>query len=162
LELRCGIDKLVSCSYGGDAYLDSQQEHDHEAPMSRPIHFEIHASDPARAIDFYELVMGWTFQRFGVNDYWLISTGGSDKPGINGGLVLRKGAAPDMKAPGPMSGFVCTMEVKDLETFEHAVVNAGGTIVVARHAIPGIGWLCYARDTEGNIFGLSQPDPAAA
>ena len=60
-----------------------------------------------------------------------------------------------------MTGFVCTMEVKDLETFEHAVVNAGGSIAVPRQAIPGVGWLTYVRDTEGNIFGLSQPDPAA-
>jgi uncharacterized protein len=130
--------------------------------MSRPIHFEIHAEDPARAIDFYELVMGWSFQRFGDRDYWLIATGDSDQPGINGGLVRRTGAGPPANTPVPMTGFVCTMEVRDLETFEHAVVNAGGAIVVARHAIPGIGWLCYARDTEGNIFGLSQPDPAAA
>ena len=130
--------------------------------MSRPIHFEIHAEDPARAIDFYETVLGWTFQRFREHDYWLIETGGSGQPGINGGLTLRKGPRPAAGAPTPMTGFVCTMEVKDLETFEHAVVNAGGSVVVSRHAIPGIGWLCYARDTEGNIFGLSQPDPAAA
>ena len=130
--------------------------------MSRPIHFEIHADDPARAIDFYELVLGWTFSRFGEHDYWLIQTGNSDGPGINGGLIRRTGPAPDANASVPLTGFVCTMEVKDLETFEHAVVNAGGRIVVPRHAIPGIGWLTYARDTEGNIFGLSQPDPAAA
>lgn len=128
--------------------------------MSRPIHFEIHADDPARAIDFYELVLGWTFKRFGEHDYWLISTGQTGTPGINGGLVRRAGPAP--AANGPVSGFVCTMEVKDLDTFEHAVVNAGGQIAVPRHAIPGVGWLCYARDTEGNLFGLSQPDPAAA
>ena len=128
--------------------------------MSRPIHFEIHAEDPERAIDFYEMVLGWTFKRFGDRDYWLIATGNSDQPGINGGLVRRQGPAPAAQAP--ITGFVCTMEVKDLTTFEHAVVNAGGSVVVARHAIPGIGWLAYARDTEGNIFGLSQPDPAAA
>jgi predicted enzyme related to lactoylglutathione lyase len=26
--------------------------------------------------------------------------------------------------------------------------------------IPGVGWLAYAKDTEGNLFGLMQPDPA--
>ena len=130
--------------------------------MSRPIHFEIHADDPARAIDFYELVLGWSFKRYGNEDYWLIHTGGGDQPGINGGLVRRRGPGPDLSASVPMTGFVCTMEVKDLETFEHAVINAGGSIAVGRHAIPGIGWLIYARDTEGNIFGMSQPDPAAA
>lgn len=129
--------------------------------MSRPIHFEIHADDPARAIDFYELVLGWTFKQFGDEEYWLISTGAGDTPGINGGLVRRQGPHPAPNAPPPMTGFLCTMEVKDLETFEHAVVNAGGTIAVPRRAIPGVGWLTYARDTEGNIFGLSQPDPSA-
>jgi predicted enzyme related to lactoylglutathione lyase len=28
-------------------------------------------------------------------------------------------------------------------------------------AIPGVGWLCYFKDTEGNIFGMMQNDPAA-
>ena len=29
--------------------------------MPRPIHFEIHAGDPQRAISFYNQVFGWTF-----------------------------------------------------------------------------------------------------
>jgi hypothetical protein len=29
-------------------------------------------------------------------------------------------------------------------------------------AITGVGWLAYAKDTEGNIFGMMQNDPAAA
>ena len=29
-------------------------------------------------------------------------------------------------------------------------------------AVPGVGWLAYAKDTEGNIFGLMQADPSAA
>jgi hypothetical protein len=28
-------------------------------------------------------------------------------------------------------------------------------------AIPGVGWLCYYKDTEGNIFGMMQSDPSA-
>jgi predicted enzyme related to lactoylglutathione lyase len=28
--------------------------------------------------------------------------------------------------------------------------------------IPGMGWLAYVKDTEGNIFGMMQSDPAAA
>jgi predicted enzyme related to lactoylglutathione lyase len=30
--------------------------------MSRPIHFEIHAEDVARACAFYGAVFGWTFE----------------------------------------------------------------------------------------------------
>jgi predicted enzyme related to lactoylglutathione lyase len=27
--------------------------------------------------------------------------------------------------------------------------------------IPGMGWLAYCKDTEGNIFGMMQNDPNA-
>jgi predicted enzyme related to lactoylglutathione lyase len=27
--------------------------------------------------------------------------------------------------------------------------------------IPGVGWLAYLKDTEGNIFGISSSDPGA-
>lgn len=130
--------------------------------MSRPMHFEIHADDPARAIDFYETVLGWSFKQYGDHDYWLIDTGSHEKPGINGGLTRRKGPQPPADAAIPVIGYVCTMEVRDVDTFTHVVTNAGGTIVVPKHAIPGVGWLAYAKDTEGNIFGLSQPDTKAA
>jgi predicted enzyme related to lactoylglutathione lyase len=37
----------------------------------------------------------------------------------------------------------------------------GTAVVVPKMAVPGIGWLAYANDTEGNIFGMLQPDAAA-
>ena len=53
--------------------------------MNRPIHFEIPAEKPERAIKFYEKVFGWKFERWnGPMEYWNISTGDS-QPGINGG-----------------------------------------------------------------------------
>jgi predicted enzyme related to lactoylglutathione lyase len=33
--------------------------------MLRPVHFEIHASDPARATRFHEASFGWKFHRHG-------------------------------------------------------------------------------------------------
>lgn len=60
--------------------------------MPRVIHFEIHAGEPARAISFYEKVFGWTFQKWeGPMEYWLVITGPDDQPGINGGLLPRRG-----------------------------------------------------------------------
>ena len=38
----------------------------------------------------------------------------------------------------------------------------GGTVALAKMPIPGVGWLAYCKDTEGNIFGMMQPDPKAA
>ena len=55
--------------------------------MPRVVHFEIHAADPERAVNFYQTLFGWTFQKWeGPMDYWLIVTGPDDQRGINGGL----------------------------------------------------------------------------
>ena len=37
----------------------------------------------------------------------------------------------------------------------------GGAVAVEKMPVPGIGWLAYAKDAEGNIFGVLQPDPSA-
>jgi len=69
------------------------------------VHFEIHASEPARLIDFYTRLLGWTFTQFGDAPYWAIHTGdgsiGLTEPGhgINGGLTQRQGPAPEHGAP---------------------------------------------------------------
>jgi predicted enzyme related to lactoylglutathione lyase len=42
------------------------------------------------------------------------------------------------------------------------VVANGGAVAVPKMAIPGVGWLAYCTDPEGNIFGLMQDDPNAA
>ena len=38
---------------------------------------------------------------------------------------------------------------------------SGGSIAVPKMPIPGMGWLAYCKDTEGNIFGMMQEDPEA-
>jgi predicted enzyme related to lactoylglutathione lyase len=37
----------------------------------------------------------------------------------------------------------------------------GGTVALPKMPVPGVGWLAYAKDTEGNIFGMMQSDPGA-
>ena len=60
--------------------------------MPRVVHFEIHAGDPERAVNFYQTLFGWNFQKWeGPMPYWLITTGPDDQRGINGGLVQRQG-----------------------------------------------------------------------
>jgi predicted enzyme related to lactoylglutathione lyase len=60
--------------------------------MSRVVHFEIQASQPQVLVEFYSQLFGWSFNKWGgPAEYWLIETGPSDKPGINGGLLPRRG-----------------------------------------------------------------------
>jgi predicted enzyme related to lactoylglutathione lyase len=126
--------------------------------MNRVVHFEIHADDPARAQSFYEAMFGWRFDQFGTMDYWLIITGSADEPGINGGLHKRVNAG-DGEA---VIGYVCTVDVKDLDAAVKQVVKLGGKCLVPRKSIPGVGWFSYCKDTEGNIFGLIQNDKKAS
>jgi hypothetical protein len=57
--------------------------------------------------------------------------------------------------------YVCTIDVKDLDATLKSVEQAGGEVTLAKHAIPKIGWFAYAKDTEGNVFGLLQSDKSA-
>jgi hypothetical protein len=128
--------------------------------MPRVVHFEIHAAEPQRAIQFYSSAFGWEFKSWGEPmEYWLIMTGDPSMPGINGGLMRRQGPAPaDMQ---PVNAYVCTIEVDLLEDAVTKVASLGAVIVVPKMPIPGVGWLAYFKDTEGNIVGLHQQDPSA-
>ena len=126
--------------------------------MPRVVHFEIHAADPDRAVNFYKTLFGWEFQKWeGPMDYWLITTGPNEQPGINGGLVQRQGEI-DGQA---VIAYVCTVDVENLDASVQKAVDNGGQIALPKMPIPGMGWLAYCKDTEGNIFGMMQGDPNA-
>lgn len=127
--------------------------------MNRVVHFEIHADEPQRAMAFYARVFGWEFSPWGGDIYWTIRTGPGDQPGIDGGLIPRRGAAPAEGAP--VNAFPCTIQVDSVERALELVVAAGGAVAVPRMAIPGVGWLAYFKDTEGNIVGLMNEDRQA-
>ncbi len=123
--------------------------------MGRVVHFDITAEDPERAMAFYKEALGWEFQKWeGPLDYWLITTGPEDVPGINGGLGAR--------TPDTLPGTTNSLYVESLDEAVDKVTAAGGTIVVPRMAVPGVGWMVYFQDTEGNVFGMMEADESAA
>jgi hypothetical protein len=127
--------------------------------MPRPVHFEIHADNPERAMKFYGELFGWTFTRWGEESYWLIGTGERDTPGIDGGLVPRRGAGPtDMQ---PVNAFVCIIDVPDVDAALARVAELGGVVAVPKMPIPTVGWLAYGKDPEGNLFGMMKMDANA-
>ena len=121
--------------------------------MPLPLHFEIPAEDPQRAIAFYSNVFGWKFSKWdGPMDYWVISTGQAPEPGIDGGLMPRR---------DPNQPCVNTIGVANVDDAVASVLSHGGSIALPKMAIPGVGWLAYGKDTEGHIFGMMQADPSA-
>jgi predicted enzyme related to lactoylglutathione lyase len=125
--------------------------------VPRVVHFEVHADDPQRAMAFYGKLFGWEFVKFGDMDYWLVITGEDSTPGINGGLLPRHGPAGG-KA---FHAYVCTVDVNDLDATLKTLKKLGGEVTLPRHAIPKIGWFAYAKDSEGNVFGLLESDKSA-
>lgn len=128
--------------------------------MPRPIHFEIPADEPERAIEFYKNVFGWEIKKWDNPevDYWMIMTGPENAPGgINGGLMKRMEPA----ATGGPNAFVCTMDVPSLDEYVASVTEHGGKIEKPKMAVPGVGYMAYCSDTEGNAFGLMEMDEEA-
>jgi uncharacterized protein len=124
---------------------------------NRVVHFDIYVDDVDRAIAFYQQVFGWTIQKVEGMDYWLIATG-EGEPGIDGGLGPRTSPT---QGDIPQFGYTCTVGVQDVNAAFEAALAAGGTEVHKPGPIPGVGYIAYVRDTEGNHLGLMQSDPGA-
>jgi predicted enzyme related to lactoylglutathione lyase len=116
--------------------------------MSRVGYFEITAEEPERAVEFYEEVFGWKIEKWkGPIDHWLITTGGKDEPGINGGLGRRTESVPRQ---------VNYIIVHSIDEFIEKVEENGGLIMTPKQAIPQVGYYAFFKDPEGNIFGLME------
>jgi len=106
--------------------------------VPRPIHFEIPADQPERAMAFYQQVFGWRFQKWeGPMPYWLVQTGG-EGPGIDGGLLARQ---------HPGQGTVNTVDVPNCEEFVRRIESTSAGIHKGVFA--------------GNEEGWRGPSPAA-
>lgn len=135
---------------------------------NRPVHFEIHADDPLRAVKFYTNVFGWNITKWDnpAMEYWVVMTGkaesgdpstgsGQEKwPGIDGGLLRRKGPRP--AADAPVNGYVNTMTVPNFDDTASKISANGGEVALPKFDLAGMGWLGYFKDTEGNIFGVME------
>ncbi|MCP3031558.1 VOC family protein [Halobacillus sp. A1] len=130
--------------------------------MGRLVHFEIHVDDMNRAKEFYGEVFGWTFEdwsEYTGMPYFGAVTGDEKELGINGALMQRQSPPPELNQP--LNGFACTMSVEDYDAIELKIMTNGGKVALPKYALPGMAWQGYYTDTEGNIFGIHQPDENA-
>lgn len=124
--------------------------------MAGSIYFEIQADDSGRALDFYKNVFGWRFEAItGLPvAYWCIETNGAP-----GGLLKRPA-----KRPPPECGtnaFVRSFEVDNFDAVAKTIQAAGGIVALPKFGVPHVCWQGYFVDTEGNTFGIFQPDENA-
>jgi predicted enzyme related to lactoylglutathione lyase len=122
--------------------------------MDAVVHFEIPVDDLGRAKRFYGSIFGWDLRDMSGMDYTSVETTPVDEqqrpkdPGaINGGMFKRTAELP---VP------VFTINVNSIDDSLKQVESAGGAVLKPAEEIPGMGSFAYAKDTEGNIFGLWQ------
>ena len=114
--------------------------------MPRVVHFEIPADNPDRACAFYRDVFAWQVQTWpGPVQYYLARTGAEGEPGIDGAIMPR---------PAAGQGQRCTIGVDSVDDYLEKVRQAGGTVLGEKMAIPGMGWVAFFSDSEGNSLML--------
>lgn len=120
--------------------------------MGRIVHFEIPVEDTRKAREFYSEVFGWNFAAFGDDSYLLATTGPDNKPGINGAITKKRAAAQ------PLTN---SIDVANIDEAMKKVEEKGGFVVVPKTVLPGVGYMAYFKDLDGNIMGLWQQDTTA-
>jgi predicted enzyme related to lactoylglutathione lyase len=122
--------------------------------MRKVVHFEIPVEDLDRAKSFYGSVFDWQLDTMTMEngDYTGVTTTPVDdsqmptEPGaINGGMMQR-----DETTPHP----VITIDVDAIDDTLQEIESRGGSTVLPRTAIPGMGAFAYFKDPEGNVMGL--------
>lgn len=125
-----------------------------------PVHFEIPVDDMQRAQTFYKELFGWEITSAGddFDDYYIVHTVPTDKdgmlkePGVNGGML---------KKTNPDQPIINYISVDDIDAALSKVESLGGSVLMPKMPIEGIGWNCVVKDTEGNTFGMIQKTSAA-
>lgn len=89
-------------------------------------------------------------------NYWLISTGPKEDEGIDGAFML--GSERDKNLG---KGALNTIEISSVDEYIKKIEASGGKAITPKMPIPGVGYMAYCKDTEGNTFGIMQNDPNA-
>jgi predicted enzyme related to lactoylglutathione lyase len=78
---------------------------------------------------------------------------GKDTEGIDGAIFKR----PHQTGASVTN----TIDVEGLDSIVEEIRKNGGTILVPKTPIKGVGYLVYFKDTEGNVLALMEEDPVA-
>lgn len=121
--------------------------------MPKVTHFEIPAQNPKKTMEFYKEVFEWNFQKWdGPIDYWFIEDDNTKEPGIVGAIAPK--SQPDEIITN-------TISVKNIDNYIDRIQEYGGKITSPKHSIPGVGYLAYFSDLDGNLFGIMEDDETA-
>ncbi len=126
--------------------------------MDKVQHFEIPASDIARARKFYEGVFGWKTMDFPMPgmQYVGLHTGPVDDKQMPTDVAFINGGMFERSSQFPLKGPTIAVTVEDIDTSIARAKAAGGVVVMEKVKIADMGLYAYIKDTEDNVIGVWQ------
>jgi predicted enzyme related to lactoylglutathione lyase len=100
-------------------------------------------------MQFFNIVFGWHFTQLGEEPYWVAFSGDEKTTGINGAVTF----STEHQQP-----IINSIQVDNMETAFSRITSTGGTVLKDKMAVPGVGWMSYFKDPDGNIHGIWQED----
>jgi predicted enzyme related to lactoylglutathione lyase len=120
--------------------------------MNAVVWFEVYVNDKERARSFYERVFATKLEKIedpsGETEMWSFPSSGPETPGAAGALVKMQGVGPG--GSGTLVYFGCD----DCAVQADRIPAAGGKIERPKMQIGPHGFICIAKDPEGNTIGL--------
>ena len=116
------------------------------------VHFELPANDLSRAAKFYRGLFGWKIDETPEFPGYLSVETGEPRKDLAGGMMART---------QPQQGPVNYVGVESVADYAKKAEALGGTVIVPKMPVPGMGYFAQVTDTEGNVFGLWEDDTSA-
>ncbi len=116
--------------------------------MGNPlVHWELMVGDLEKGKKFYSSVFDWEIEESSFPGYAMIKTGADP-----GGAMMAK---PDA---APLPSLNTYFGVHDVEATLAKATAAGGTLLIPKTAIPGVGYWASFTDPDGILIGVFQMD----
>ena len=107
------------------------------------VHIEIPAAETTKAAQFYQLLFGWKTTRDEAMNYTMWEPAEGPGGGFN--------PLGDQVKPGDVLIYI---DSDDIEADLKKAAQLGGTVVLTKSEIPGVGWWGTFRDPTGNLISL--------
>lgn len=110
---------------------------------------ELATTDVDKAKDFYEQILGWTFEAFELPDgaYWVAKAGDTIVGGLGG---MSTAADPQAK----QSAWFVFVEVDDVDVRVDKARTLCADVLQPPHDVPNVGRVAVLRDPTGAVIGL--------
>ena len=120
--------------------------------MPTIVHFEIPVDDIERATKFYAELFGWQIKDAGMPgvEYFSVMTTGENP--VHGGM---------MKRQQPQQQISNYIDIPSVDAYEAKITDLGGTVLMPKSAVPGMGYFAMCMDPEGNVFGIWEENEEA-